>query len=190
MNDQPFSELSQSGLARRQRMHDELIEAMTKLHRRRHVRRRTLVAAVLLLPLLFGALVLVKPSAAPPALPTIVEGEPRLPHPQPGDARPSLVQVVHTDPSVIDRYAYSASDSTVTWIDDQQLLQELAALGRPAGIVRMNGRAWLTMDVTDDVQDEREEVHTPSSSIVPSPDSAEPRRSAAGRQAATAPRQI
>ena len=38
---------------------------------------------------------------------------------------------------------------TVRVIDDEELLRVLAEIGRPAGLVRSEGRVWLTADVTD-----------------------------------------
>jgi hypothetical protein len=44
----------------------------------------------------------------------------------------------------------------VVRLSDEQLLQELAAMNRPAGLVRAANKAWLTRQVTDDAVEERE----------------------------------
>ncbi len=76
----------------------------------------------------------------------------------------SLAQTVTTDPGVLARFSVSTADApaiamivrteevslaNIEMLDDQQLCAVLASIGRPAGIVRSQGRVWLTQNVTD-----------------------------------------
>jgi hypothetical protein len=170
MNDRPLAELSQSGLARRERMHDELIAAMTTLHRRRRVRRHALVAAVVLLPMLLGAYAWFPSNSSTRPVQQIVRDNPSLPGSAHDAASLSLVQIVRTDPAILDRYVIAAPLPRVEILDDQRLVRELVALGRPAGVVRMEGRIWLTTDVTDDAQKDPDTDEAPTSSTGSLPD--------------------
>ncbi|MBX3359337.1 MAG: hypothetical protein KF745_13030 [Phycisphaeraceae bacterium] len=54
------------------------------------------------------------------------------------------VVVVETDPSIVARYSAAATEhSAATWIGDDELLDLLARAGRPAGMIRSEGRTML-----------------------------------------------
>lgn len=68
----------------------------------------------------------------------------------PRGRRLELVSIVQTDPGVLDRVAVSTSIDPAEYIvDNRQLVAMLAAIGRPAGLIRSQGRTWLTNAVTD-----------------------------------------
>ena len=62
-------------------------------------------------------------------------------------ARP-LIQIVHTTPGVHDRLASDAG-TTIERLDDTALLELLDGIGRPAGLIEIEGRVRLTADITD-----------------------------------------
>ena len=123
MNEYIRSQLTPEGVARREAMLDELVGAMQRVHHGRRVRRRA-ASALAVLTIFVGIAWVV--GSQLPARPEIVV---HLPQPQPSDAPPTqrLIQMV----------------------DDDELVALLAQLDRPAGIVRSEGRIWLTNAVTD-----------------------------------------
>jgi hypothetical protein len=48
-------------------------------------------------------------------------------------------------------------------LDDEALLEELAAIGRPTGLVRAEGRAWLTANVANPPPDDEPTADDPPS---------------------------
>jgi hypothetical protein len=61
-----------------------------------------------------------------------------------GSTPPSVViEYVQTDPTITDRLTLRPSPPRWTNIGDDELVQELAAAGEPAGIVSINGRSML-----------------------------------------------
>jgi hypothetical protein len=77
---------------------------------------------------------------------------------------PSMAQIVRTDAEVLSRYVVETGSAPalaavvetsdvslarIEMLDDRQLCDALASIGRPAGIVRSGGRVWLTSAVTD-----------------------------------------
>ena len=64
------------------------------------------------------------------------------------EPRHSIITIVRTDPSILERYV-SHTTSKIESINDETLLASLASLGRPAGLIRYDGRVRLTTDVTD-----------------------------------------
>lgn len=77
------------------------------------------------------------------------------------------IQIVHSDATALARWAVtsnpqalaeatappSSGGTLIQILSDTQLLDALAAAGRPAGLVRSQGRIWLTRDVTDPLPD-------------------------------------
>jgi hypothetical protein len=111
--------------ARRETMLPGLIAAMKRHHRRRRIRRRIGAA---------GALVLVAAGGA-----WIVRGQAPA---QPGrTVRPPapLIPVVGQD----------YRTGLVRVIDDDELVRRLVEIDRPAGLIRTEGRVWLTSAVAD-----------------------------------------
>jgi hypothetical protein len=147
--------LSDAGLERRERMLDELLGEMQRVHRNRRVRRR---AALIAIPA-----VLIAVTIAWQWLPLSHIGEAdsnsvaRVPTENPGSrsdpaiAPPTsvVVSVVRTSETVLDRYRASSPPHAHT-ITDDELLETLAALDRPTGIIRAGERVWLTRPVSDD----------------------------------------
>jgi len=140
MNEQDRSSLSDAGRVRREAMLGEIVAQMQRLHRRRRV-RRTAAASACMVVLLIGLSLLAMPARGPaPDSRMVVE----KPEPAPGVS----IEIVRTDPSVLQRFAARPTSRTVL-LDDEALLDELAAMDRPAGLIRSGGRVWLTADVVD-----------------------------------------
>lgn len=135
---------------RRDQIRDQLIQDMRRQHRRRRT-RNTSVAALLLLVL--GAVPLwlnaQHPGAAPPSI--AHHPPPQTPSvtPDPAPAAPTLRIVRLANPTdVMERARITDIPSIVQRIDDGALIQLLADIGRPSGVIRQGDRAWLTSDVT------------------------------------------
>ncbi len=102
-------------------MLDELIVAMRDLHRRRRRRRRVAGAAALIVL----------------ATAVVWGTRPGSDHRMvPPDTGP-IVQVVRSAPRT----------GVVRMIDDEELLRRLAEIDRPTGLIRTEGRSWLTQPV-------------------------------------------
>jgi hypothetical protein len=110
---------------RRETMLGELIDAMRRHHRRRRLRRRIGAAAAVALVAAGGAWIV---RAQQPVEPNRQD---RAPGPHvvvvSGDYRTGLIQI----------------------LDDDGLVKRLAEIDRPAGVIRSEGRVWLTSAVTD-----------------------------------------
>lgn len=153
MIDDVNSVLSAKGTQRRSRMLAELQSDMRRVHRARRIRRRAtatlataMVMALVVLPWQFRK----HPSsngtreiAAEPTTSEPINASPLLP---PGAS--AMILRVQTDPTVLDRYR-AASRPRAVALDDEALLVALADLNRPAGLIRSEGRAWLTAAVAD-----------------------------------------
>ncbi len=118
---------------RRETMLDELIVAMRHHHRRRR-QVRTAAAWGLLLAVAGGTWIVRAQQVAQPAGfddtrvdPPLVEAPVTRVQRVSGDYRTGLVKV----------------------IDDDELVERLAEIDRPAGLIRTEGRAWLTSAVAD-----------------------------------------
>lgn len=158
-HDEPIH-LSQSGIERREQMLNELLGEMKSVHRRRRIRRHVTVASLALIVF-----------AATTAVWLSIDQRSRVVAPSPHDSpiagnrstndnadegtSPSvsppssmIVELVQTEPHIVDRYRVVAKPH-VEILDDASLLRELAQLNRPAGLIRSEGRTWLTADVTD-----------------------------------------
>jgi hypothetical protein len=64
----------------------------------------------------------------------------------------SSIEIVRDTPSntLITVYHSSVVDLASISVSDHELLDLLNEMGRPTGLVRANGRVWLTAAVTDD----------------------------------------
>jgi hypothetical protein len=140
MNEQDRSSLSEAGRARREAMLGELVGQMQRLHHRRRV-QRTAAASACMVVLLIGLSLLAMPARRPGAdsPPMVV-----APKPAPGIS----IEIVRTDPSILQRFAVRTTSRAIL-LDDEALLDELVAMGRPAGLIRSGDRVWLTADVVD-----------------------------------------
>lgn len=143
----------------------ELVESMDTLHRRRRVRRRVgrgvgvgiaaLSIVVFAGPSIFRRVpvrvAVVQPDSTPERSGPDLDVLPRH----------LGIEIIQTRPEIVARYAPRLSapmhveyvsrrlTSTVEVIGDQKLLQMLAKMDRPAGLVRADGQVWLTAPVTD-----------------------------------------
>jgi hypothetical protein len=116
-------------------MLQDLAVAMERHHRRRLAQRR------IALPIAVALL----------AAGAIWAMTPRRPHSQVVERAPIEIETlraprpaaeiafVETDPAILERFL----------IDDDALIETLALIDRPAGLIRCGQRAWLTADVTD-----------------------------------------
>ena len=116
---------------RRETMLDELIVAMNRVHRRRRVVRRVGAAAVLTLALGVAWLIATPPPADDPA--GGLAGRSLS-----GAGAPTIAVVTG-----------SPLSGRIRLIDDGELVAQLARIDRPAGVIRAEGRAWVTDAVTD-----------------------------------------
>jgi hypothetical protein len=110
---------------RRETMLGELLETMRRHHRRRRVRRGLGAAAVTALVAAGGAWIVRAPQPAE----TVRLAE---------AAAPRVVVV-----------SGSHRTGVVRVIDDDGLVERLAEIDRPAGVIRSEGRIWLTSAVAD-----------------------------------------
>ena len=152
MNDRQSEALSPAGLARREAMLDELIDAVKRTHRTRRLRRQLLAAggcACLLLVLVWLALL---GASIPGDVRQFAEDSPD--HPtgamaeNPPERQVCVTEVIQTDPTVLERYR-ARPTGRIMRMDDHVLLDTLAAIGRPAGLIRFGHRIRLSAPVTD-----------------------------------------
>jgi hypothetical protein len=144
--------LSEAGRSRRHQMRDELIGKMRHIHRARK-RRRTSLAATLVIALIGGLwFVRIAPQSVPqPHTPTLVEqtAEDESITRQPiritriERSAPNLTHQIETDSNILDRYRIREVPSRVTYLTDEQLVRELAAIGEPASVVRLGDTVLL-----------------------------------------------
>ncbi|UCC29306.1 MAG: hypothetical protein JSU86_14020 [Phycisphaerales bacterium] len=149
---EPLEQLSSAGLARCEVMLGELVEVMTRTHRARLVRRRLLATgggACLVLLLIRLAL----PGASDPGDPARIAesltGSSTVVQPAEAPPRPaSITVIVETDASVLERCRAEPTQRVVR-MDDSMLLETLASIKRPAGLIRYGGQTRLSAPVTD-----------------------------------------
>ena len=133
--------LSPVGAARRDRMLDDLKRDMRRVHVVRRRRRTLAAAAAPLVLVIIGGLLLrnVVPTANQPG-----------PAPRPPSVAPAaVITIVHTTPPPPQQLITSGNVSIVQTLSDSELLEMLAAMNRPAGLVRAGDRTWLTRSVAD-----------------------------------------
>jgi hypothetical protein len=118
---------------RRETMLDELIVAMRHHHRRRSL-VRTAAAWGLLLAVAGGTWIVRAQQVAQP----------------PGFDRTHADQAQVEAPATrVERVAGGYRTGLVKVIDDDELVLRLAEIERPAGLIRTEGRVWLTSAVAD-----------------------------------------
>lgn len=149
-NDQ---QLSPEGSKRRDAMCAEISRELVRLSRRRRTMRRSVVGAAVL-ALSGGALWWVSGVVpqAPNSVPLIAHAPDRRTSPEADHVRVEIIR----DTPVIEQASVltvrvAASDVRLS---DEDLLRELEALGRPAGLAVVNGQAVLTAPVTDEAIEE------------------------------------
>ncbi len=142
----PSDQLSDGGQMRYETMLPHLQLAVVREGRRRHVRRVALrVGATVSLVIVSGAALF---SGLPDRTRTRVVDTGLRP-PAEGDWPPSI-SIVRTKPGVVQRMAAASRiDPDDYTLDDRQLVAMLAAIGRPSGLIRSQGRTRLTHSVTD-----------------------------------------
>lgn len=162
INSSPASApLSTDGMARRDAMLPELLDAMYRHHARRKAARRALVGAGIgaaVVALAWGVSIALSPRAAVDPLdgaaPRVADGgaEPGETAITDAPVRAPIVAVIVTDPMILDRSRAPAATGgvRVRRLDDEALLALLDDIGRPAGLIRMKGETRLTRAVADD----------------------------------------
>jgi hypothetical protein len=110
---------------RRETMLEGLIDVMRRHHRRRRIRRRVGTAGAVVLVAACGAWIV------------------RAQQPDPPE------RIVNTPAKSITVVGGEYRTGLVRVIDDDELVQRLVDIDRPAGLVRSEGRIWLTGAVTD-----------------------------------------
>jgi len=134
--------LSETGRMRRDAMLVELQGVVVVEGRRRSTRRRAMrSASVVALMIGFGfMLVGMWPTAR---MPTVVSTQ----------AKPELssyIQIVQTRPeAVAAMIALPAGDLSHYYVNDRELVDALASIGRPSGLIRRGGVVRLASKVTD-----------------------------------------
>ncbi len=157
MNHEPQNAgLTSAGIERRAEMRAALLDAFATLHRARRRRRRA--SAGLALLALFGATAWLAAHLTNPPAPdaAVTRADPQTP--------PMLVEVVDgpVPPAIVEFALVAAAEgslvrtidpgpSIVEVISDDQLVQTLAEMNRPAGLIAVGGRVRLTSPVTDGV---------------------------------------
>jgi hypothetical protein len=161
MIDSMHTMLSEAGRTRQAAMLNELKSAMAALHRRRRIRRR--VAAALAV-IVLGAAAVTVPGTRSTSRPesgvtTGPDSGLRPPVADSGQQRRAAAAaqrvvdfaVVQTDPTILERYAaHPPPVAEIEYIGDDRLIQTLAAIGRPAGLIRIADEFRFTAPVTDD----------------------------------------
>ncbi len=152
MHDPPSEPLSQAGQARREAMLDELVAVVSQTHRARRLRRHVLGSGVVV------CLVLLLMRLGLPGAGGLDDGrllvnrtpdERRVVTPTEAPRRSGCVTVlVQTDPTVVDRYRARTTGLAVR-MDDRMLLNALASINRPTGLIRFGDSLRLTAPVTD-----------------------------------------
>jgi hypothetical protein len=142
--------LTPAGAARREAMLTELLGDLGRVHRARRVRRRAAVAASLAIVLTGATWAGMRAWLMPASSNRSIVIAPRSTESAPlegGEIRP-LIEIVHTDPGVLDRYRLRTT-LRVERVDDAGLIRALEEIDRPAGLVRIDGEVRLTAAVTD-----------------------------------------
>ena len=145
-HDSEQQRLSPEGDRRREAILHEVSGRLPGIARRRRAKRRAVAGALAVLLLAGAAVVWMIPTVQSPTatqqiaeIKPAVESEPLIDY--------AVVVSAPADPSVYVRTETESINAMV--ISDDELLRELAAIGRPAGLIRMNGQVRLSRDVVD-----------------------------------------
>jgi hypothetical protein len=161
--------LSRDGAERREAMLGELLHEVDRVRSARHTRRRAALAvcaiAVVLVTVRIGVHSTLRPVHNGEVIVESGSGDSmqRLPievdfgnSPTSRVAvriersrRPERVAIVGTDPLIVERYAFDEPARLIEWLEDRALLETLAQIGRPSGLININGRVRLSRPVSD-----------------------------------------
>ncbi len=128
--------LSADGEARRDAMLGPLRGEVARSAKRRRIKRRTAWGAKIVAPLvvILGIINRSNNTPAPISPPEDVQQA----------AAPGW-EAVETDPAAAARITMrSRTDWAGVIVNDDELLLELEEMGRPAGLIRMGGKAWIS----------------------------------------------
>ncbi len=140
----PEMPISPAGMQRR----EAILRLAKQQAGKKRFRRRGRHAAIAIIPLLFVAGILMQyvrsnsSNKSQPVAKTspIVVPAPRLPVPP---VPAVIISWITTDPTITDRLAIRPQRRTWKEMNDDQLLQSLAAAGQPSGLIRLDGRIYL-----------------------------------------------
>jgi len=160
--------LSEEGRRRRDAMLSGLQGEVVRSARRRRRRRRLGAGAAALGLLVAGGVIIATLSPPPATAPPVADNGAR----SGAEARPArpesariIVRRVETDAGIASRLRAAGVVSVpIHAVSDAELLETLAELGRPAGLVRTPERVWLTADVTDEPPAPADDDETPPGS--------------------------
>ena len=149
MNENPF-ELSDEGKLRRETILEELTAELGRRQKTRRIRRHAIALSSLAFALAggtyVGSLVISVPAQRTDSSSQVnSSAADTVPSPTPTAL---VVQRIATDPTIVTRWQMPEA-SAVVHLDDDGLLQTLDEIDRPSGIVRIQGRVWLTHAVAD-----------------------------------------
>ena len=119
--------------ARRDAMLGDLVATMERLHRRRRIRRR-LVTSAAVLALAAGSTWLIASQQTTPVTPA----EDRV-----------VTTPAESNGPIIRRVGLHRT-GRIHSVDDDELIARLAEIDRPTGLIRSEGRVWLTESVVDE----------------------------------------
>ncbi|MGA2257081.1 MAG: hypothetical protein ABSG53_20710 [Thermoguttaceae bacterium] len=136
-------ELSPLGQAR----HDRILELALHQARRQRRRRLAVRAGIIFFALVgigMALLHVLRSPLDPPRASTANESIAHVlsPAERPG-ARKVIIERIETDPTIARRLAVPSAAPKWEQIDDDQLSQELAKAGRPAGLAKIGGHVTL-----------------------------------------------
>ncbi len=135
-------ELSPRGRARR----EQILEMAIRQARRRRRRRLAIRGGAAGVVLLVAGLALLRvPHSAPQRheSPVVKVLPPAVPPHDNAQAAKLVIEHIQTDPTILRRLTIPKTPPRWQTLDDDQLLQELALAGKPAGLVKINGQASL-----------------------------------------------
>jgi hypothetical protein len=131
--------LSDSGIARRERI---LMLALDEAKSRRRKRWALRASAVGVVVAGIGLVVrsMTGSIAPPPVRPLAIQDPAPVPVPSPPGI---VVSRLETDPTIVDRLAIQADSHRWQTIGDEELLRGLADAGRPTGLIHVAGQTLL-----------------------------------------------
>lgn len=127
MIDQNNKKLSPDGEARKEEMLSQLVGQMKHIHNARWVRRRVIQTLTLVVVCAITVWAISLKYSKPQPNDFVIVPPPNIKQP----SRPQITTLIKT-------------------INDDELIALLAKINRPAGVVRSEGRIWLTNPVTDE----------------------------------------
>lgn len=126
MIDQNKKQLSPQGETRKNEMLSQLVGQMNHIHNTRRVRHRVIQTLTLVVVCAITVWAISLKYSKPQPNDFVIEHPPNIEQP----SRPQIMTLIKT-------------------INDDELIALLAEINRPAGMVRSEGRIWLTNPVTD-----------------------------------------